>query len=213
MNYKPEHFPTFLYHEDHKGYKSRKFQNQEELDKAGEGWVDSPDRVTEQIKKEEELYQKGVEKLKVEYSEFYQLIIQMVDKSEYLQYMEDTLAKMRRISVDNATKSVDTANELIKDLLPKLPKKRKSYTCSDTGTSLIVDGKTWSFTPMQAAAVLLLHEAYEVGTSYLNEATILTFIDSKLNRLRDVFHDKKDGDKFWKQYIISPRKGVYGLKP
>jgi len=49
-----EHFPTWRYHKKHG---ARLFQTQEEYDKAGAGWVDSPDKLNmpvEQAKPEPE---------------------------------------------------------------------------------------------------------------------------------------------------------------
>ncbi|MFC1651098.1 hypothetical protein ACFL2X_05965 [Candidatus Latescibacterota bacterium] len=103
-------------------------------------------------------------------------------------------------------------DKIKKEILPIFPKREKNYLVAENGECVTVDGKTYNFSPTQAEAVKILHEHYNLGTPSVSQAHILNEIDSNADRLRDVFHDRNDGEEFWKKYIIVTRKGSCALK-
>jgi len=73
-------------------------------------------------------------------------------------------------------------------------------------------GNQYTFSPLQAAAIKYLHEAYQNGTPDCNQASLLVEIGSNSNQVWHVFKDKKQGQKAWNDgLIISTRKGIFRI--
>ncbi|NOX55286.1 MAG: hypothetical protein GXP27_12785, partial [Planctomycetes bacterium] len=76
--------------------------------------------------------------------------------------------------------------------------------------SVLWDGDTFTFTPLQAACVKILWEHREQGTPEVGEQTILTEADSDSNRLLNVFERGKH--PAWGTLIVpGTRKGTFRL--
>ena len=66
--------------------------------------------------------------------------------------------------------------------------------------SVVFHGETIPLSPMQAAAVRILNEAFERGTPEVGADYVLERIESRSLRLRDVF--KGAGSRAWGRLII-----------
>jgi hypothetical protein len=73
------------------------------------------------------------------------------------------------------------------------------------------DGAQYHFSAMQAAVVEILWRAWENRTPVVSQAHLLTEVDSRCNRLLDLFR-RGPGRRAWGTLIIrGPAKGTFQL--
>lgn len=82
------------------------------------------------------------------------------------------------------------------------------HRISDDGRSLNWFGKTYTFTPYQAAMVKVLFDNFTNGTPLVGSATLLEAADSRGQKVSHIFRNSPA----WKTIIFSPAKGLYKLE-